>query len=67
MRKRGQSRSKGDALPVAWPEGAWARIQIKRPIEHASERYIFKDELTVGRASNLADDDFRIDLQQVET
>ena len=65
MRKRGHLNSKGEAVPIPWPTGAWARIQIKRPLEHSAERYIFKNEVNIGRAATLADDDFRIDLKQV--
>ena len=65
MRKRGESQSKGKTAPISWPNGAWAHLQIKRPIENATERYLFKDELKIGRGPSLEGDDFRIDLKQV--
>jgi hypothetical protein len=66
MRKRGDSQSKGEAAPTSWPAGAWARLRIKRPVEHAAERYLFGNELSIGRATSLSDRDFRIDLKQVD-
>jgi hypothetical protein len=67
MRKRGDSQVKGKTAPISWPNGAWAHLQIERPIENATERYLFKDELRIGRGPILEGDDFRIDLIQVIT
>ena len=64
MRKRGDSQIKGKTAPISWHNGAWAHLQIKRPIENATERYLFKDELRIGRGPTLEGDDFRIDLIQ---
>ncbi len=67
MQKRGNPQIKGVAAHTPWPAGAWARLIITRPIDHAAEHYLFGDEASIGRATNLAANDFRIDLQQVST
>jgi hypothetical protein len=65
MQKCGESPSLPPGLPIVWPAGAWALLQIKRPLELADERFICKDDLNIGRNDNLAADDFRIGLRQV--
>jgi hypothetical protein len=50
---------------MSWPSGAWAHLQVKRPVEHDVELYLFHDELNIGRGATVAAGGFRIDLQQV--
>ncbi len=61
MQRRGDSPS----LPIVWPEGAWAHLRIKRPLNYDQEKYLYRDDVNIGRNESLTADGFRIDLQQV--